>query len=116
MIPELYIIGGEVYMIISIFVGIIFLVFAYLVGEKKKINIIHLYHYRNVKEEDKPAYCKEFGKGLSIIGISSVMEGILECWSKIEWTGYLYWICICYAFYVFHKAQMKYNDGKWFSF
>ncbi len=49
-----YIIGGEVYMTISILVGIIFLVLAYLA-------------------------------------------------------------CICYAFFVFHKAQMKYNDGKWFS-
>lgn len=103
------------YMITSILVAILFLVLAYLVGEKKKINIIHSYHYRNVKDEDKPAYCKEFGKGLNIIGISSVLIAILEYWLKSEWIWYLYLACICYALFIFHKAQMKYNDGKWFS-
>ena len=101
--------------IINILISILFFILAYFVGVKGKINLIHFYHWKNVKDEDKIPYTKEFGKGLNIIGIGLVVTSIFEYFSKSEWMWVIYVACFCYAFLIFHRAQMKYNNRKWFS-
>ncbi len=59
--------------IITVLVGIILIVFAYLIGVRKKINLVHSYHYKNVSENDKPSFCKGVGLGNLIIGIGLVL-------------------------------------------
>lgn len=54
--------------VIMLFVGIMLLVMGYFIGVKQKINLVHSYHYKNVAEEDKPAFCKKIGLGNAIIG------------------------------------------------
>lgn len=101
-------------LIIVMLVSVVFFVIAYLVGQKGKINLIHSHHHKNVKEHDKKAYTKEFEKGMNIIASGLFVNGLLEYFTKIEWLWILYLANMFYGFWIFHKAQMKYNDGKWF--
>ena len=39
--------------IIETLLGILLIVFAYLIGCKGQIQLLHSYHYQNVSEEDK---------------------------------------------------------------
>ncbi|MBP0965228.1 MAG: DUF3784 domain-containing protein [Oscillospiraceae bacterium] len=59
--------------IITVLVGILLIVFAYLIGVRKKIQLVHSYHYKNVSEDDKPSFCKGVGLGNLIIGIGLVL-------------------------------------------
>lgn len=42
--------------IIETLLGILLIVFAYLIGCKGKIQFLHSYYYQNVSEEDKKPY------------------------------------------------------------
>ena len=48
-------------MAITMPVGILFIIFGLLLAIKHKINLIHDYHYKNVKEQDIKAYTKLWG-------------------------------------------------------
>lgn len=39
--------------IIFLIVGLIFVVLVYLLGIRKKVTLLHSYHYKNIIEEDK---------------------------------------------------------------
>lgn len=103
------------YILINFSVSILFFVLAYFIGTKEKIELIHDYHHKNVKEEDKKAYTALYSRGLRLIGFGLVATSVLEYFTKND----LYWIIYLFsfvsAFAIFHKAQMKYNDGKWFT-
>ena len=105
MIPEL---------ITYIGVGILTFVFAFLLIKKQKINLVHSYHHKNVKEEDIPAYTRQMGIGLLLIGAGCIITGLINFFSKKHLGIIAFVICSVAGFAVTNRAQKKYN-GSWFS-
>ncbi|MFI3228046.1 MAG: DUF3784 domain-containing protein [Clostridia bacterium] len=97
---------------IEIIVSVVFLVLGYLIYKKQKINLIHSYHYKNVKDEDKKAYTKEFCKGMNTIAMVLLITSILNYVTNNEWFWIIFCLTFAYSFMIFRKAQMKYNSGK----
>ena len=99
--------------VVDIAVGLLCIVLGFLIWKKQKINILHDYHYRNVKEEDKPAYTRLMGIGTMLVGVGVVATGVFNLFeSRFWWAGLLVGSVAGIA--VMNKAQKKYN-GSWFS-
>ena len=96
--------------IIEMAVGALCIVLGLLVWLKRKVSILHSYHYKNVKEEDLPVYCRLVGIGLALIGLGIVLTGILNIFELSLW-----WIPLLVGFVaggtVFVYAQKKYNGS-----
>ena len=99
--------------VIDLAVGLLCIVLGILLWVKQKISILHDYHYQNVKKEDIPAYTRQMGIGLIIIGAGIGLTGLLNLSYSPAW-----WIPLCAGLaaglLVVHRAQMRYN-GSWFS-
>ena len=95
-------------------IGILFIVFGLLLAIKQKINLIHNYHHKNVKEQDIKAYTKLWGIALIIWGICICLVGIINLISHTEfgWIAFGFGMLTCIL--IGNKAQKKYN-GSWFS-
>ncbi|MDI9394660.1 MAG: hypothetical protein QM426_04250 [Euryarchaeota archaeon] len=80
---------------------------------KGRINLIHSYHTKNIKNEDIMNYAKLFSKGLYVIGIGCLIAGFF-IYNEIG-IGVLLSIFsgIIIGLLFIHKAQKKYNRG-WF--
>ena len=63
--------------IITAIVGVLLIVLGYLVWKKEKISLLHDYHYNNVSQEDKEAFCAMSGKGLVAIGAGLLITAVL---------------------------------------
>lgn len=80
---------------------------------KGHYQLLHKYHYRNVK--DLGGYCHEIGKELMFMCIPLFLSSVLELWSSIEVIALLskliltigFLICFIFIF----KTQLKYNGG-----
>lgn len=89
----------------------LFLYLGFLLWKKEKITILHNYHYTKVKEQDKKAYTRIMGLGMSVIGIgcaASGMIGTFTQWSKNGiplGAGFVIGLCIM------KYGQTKYNHG-----
>ena len=99
--------------IIEFAVGAACIILGLLIWKKQKINVIHEYHYQNVKAEDIPAYTRLMGIGQLIIGIGISVTGVLNLFELAQW-----WMPLTAGFIaglaVINRAQLKYN-GSWFS-
>lgn len=58
---------------ISIGIGILFIVMSYFMIVHKKIQLLHAYHYKRVKEQDKNKVSVLSGIGLCVTGIGMVI-------------------------------------------
>ncbi len=58
-------------------VGILLGVLGYLIWVKKKISLLHAYHYDKVANEDKDIFCTVCGVGLTVIGIGAIAAAII---------------------------------------
>ena len=58
-------------------VGVILSVLGYFIWVKKKISLLHDYHYDKVAEEDKNIFCTLSGVGVFIIGIGILLSGVI---------------------------------------
>ena len=96
--------------IIETSVGVLLIVLGSLVWFKRKVSLLHTYHYKNVKEEDLPAYCRMVGIGLILIGLGIGVTGVLNLFYLSLW-----WIPVLVGFVsgltVFIIAQKKYNGS-----
>ena len=99
--------------IIELAVGSVCIIIGLLIWLKKKISLVHEYHYKNVKKEDVPAYTRLLGHGLLFVGIGICVTGLLNLLKSTLW-----WIPMLAGFAsgltVLSIAQKKYN-GSWFS-
>ena len=95
-------------------VGILCLIFAFLLIKKHKIKLIHDYHHKNVTEKDVPAYTKQMGLGLLLIGAGCLVTGIINFFTKKQFGIIALVIASIAGLVVTNKAQKKYN-GSWFS-
>lgn len=94
-------------------VGLLLVVMGWVIWKKKKISLIHDYHYQNVREADIPAYARLIGMGLILIGAGICVTGLLVLLASSLW-----WVSLVAGFaagiMVMNKGQKKYN-GSWFS-
>ena len=78
----------------------------------KKLSVLHDYHYKNVKQEDIPAYSRAMGIGLILIGAGICLTGVINLLTRSA----LCWIAFVAGFtagmIIMGKAQKKYN-GSW---
>lgn len=90
--------------------GLIFLALGYFIGIRKKVNLIHSYHYTKVKAEDIDAYASKMGEGVSLMGSGMIASGVID-----QMLGDYGWIAlvlfILLGFVVITRAQYKYNGG-----
>jgi len=98
-------------LIIMTIVGIIFIWIGILIWKKEKISLIHSYHYKKVKEENKKAYTEQMGKGISILGFGMILTGILNYTLNtiLGWIVLVISFVLGFAFII--KAQKKFNGG-----
>lgn len=96
--------------IIETAVGALCIVLGCLIWFKRKVSLLHSYHYKNVKEEDLPVYCRLVGIGLILMGLGIVTAGVLNLFYLSLW-----WIPLVVGFVsggaVFVYAQKKYNGS-----
>lgn len=96
--------------LIEIAVSMMCAVLGLLLWKKQKISILHDYHYRNVKKEDIPAYARQMGIGLMILGAGIFVSSLFELAYSSLW-----WIPLTAGFFlgliVIYKAQKKYNGS-----
>ena len=95
-------------------VGVLLIVLGLLIWKKRKVSLLHDYHYKNVKEEDVPAYARGMGIGLIVMGAGECVSGVchLAGLMTLSWVA----LAVFYAAGIvwMHKIQKKYN-GSWFS-
>ena len=96
--------------IIDFAVGLTCIILGLLIWKKQKISILHSYHYKNVKQEDIPAYTRLMGIGNIIIGAGICLSGLLNIACPKAW-----WIPMVggfvVGFIIIYKAQKKYNGS-----
>lgn len=94
-------------------VGAVLAVLGLLTWKKQKVSFLHRYHYKNVKEEDIPAYTRQMGVGQILVGAGLCLTGVLRLFVKspVFWAPFAVGGVI--GLFIMHKAQMKYN-GSWF--
>ncbi len=72
--------------LIDLIVGTACIAFGLLIWKKQKISLLHDYHYRNVKQEDLPAFSRQMGIGLILVGTGIFVTGLLEsAYSSFWW-------------------------------
>ena len=96
--------------IIELAVGAICIVLGILLWKKQRITILHDYHYKHVKKDDIPAYTRQMGIGLIIIGAGIIITGLLNlAYSALWWIPLLTGFVIGLA--AIYRAQKKYNGS-----
>ena len=95
-------------------VGILLVVLGLVIWKKQKIGLIHEYHYKNVKPEDVPAYTRQIGIGLIVIGAGLCATGAACIFVQSAASLLALVPGFVIGLIVLHKAQMRYN-GSWFS-
>ena len=99
--------------IVELAIGLLCVVLGLVIWIKRKVSLVHTYHYKNVKQEDLPAYTRLLGIGLILIGVGICVTGLLNLFESAFW-----WIPMAVGFVagfiVMSIAQKKYN-GSWFS-
>lgn len=96
--------------IIEFAVGAICVILGLLLWIRRKVSLLHDYHYRNVRKEDLPAYTRQMGIGLILIGAGIMITGLLNLAYSSLW-----WILLAAGFVsgitVLYRAQKKYNGS-----
>ena len=96
--------------IIEMAVGALCIVLGLLIWLKRKVSLLHSYHYKNVKEEDLPVYCRLAGIALMLIGVGIIVAGVLNLFYLSLW-----WVPLVVGFTVgfsiFIYAQKNYNGS-----
>ena len=90
--------------------GIACIVLGTMIWKKRKISLIHDYHYRNVKQEDLSAFARSIGIGIILIGAGIGITGTLDL------LGSSFWWAPMLAGFVFgsvviFRALKKYNGS-----
>ena len=106
--------AGIIETIITLPTGLALIIVGLLLWQKQKIQLIHDYHYKNVKQQDVKAYTRLWGIALIIFGSCICPIGIIDSIlrSGIGWALFVTGIVVC--FIMGNKAQKTYN-GSWFS-
>ena len=91
-------------------VGLLVIVLGLVLWIKRKVSILHDYHYKNVKQEDIPAYTRLMGIGLIFVGLGIGVSGVLDLIYSVWWWTPLV-VGFVSGFTVIIIAQKKYNGS-----
>lgn len=98
--------------IVTITIGILLLILAYLIGYKKQIGLLHSYHYKNVSIKDIPIFCKKVGLGLVLIVIAVFCKALLDSlYPNVYWTDYICMIPLAIGLLTCIYYIRKYNGS-----
>ena len=93
--------------------GLLCIILGLMLWKKRKLSLLHSFHYKNVKETNIPGYTRLMGTGLILTGAGICITGLFNLYYSSLW-----WIPlaggITSGIIVMHRAQKKYN-GSWFS-
>ena len=96
--------------VIKIAVGAVCIALGLVLWFKRKVTILHENQYKNVKEEDIPAFARMIGIGLCVVGAGIITSGILDFFFPKFW-----WISFTAGFVVglaiMYIAEVKYNGS-----
>ena len=96
--------------VIKIALGAAVIALGLVVWFKRKITILHENQYKNVKEEDIPAYARLIGIGMMLVGAGLILSGILDFFFPRFW-----WISlsagIVSGLTVMYISEVKYNGS-----
>ena len=103
--------------IIGIIIGLVIIVLG-IINLTGNISIMHSYHYKRVKEEDKLPFARLVGAGMVIIGIGVATMGALTYASTLTANTLLADIgnvcliaCFVVGLVLIFYAMFKYNKG-----
>lgn len=71
--------------VIEAAVGLACVILGLLIWIKRKLSLIHDYHFKNVKAEDVPAYARGIGLGMIAVGLGIITTGILNLFYSPYW-------------------------------
>ena len=92
-------------------VGVILIVLGLQTWKNQKASFLHDNHYKNVKEEDLPAYTRAAGIGQIVTGAGLILTGLVRRFTEswISWVPLVAALVVGFA--ILHSAQKKYNGG-----
>ena len=97
-------------LIVEFSVAALCIVLGLVLWLKQKISLLHDYHYQHVKKEDIPAYTRQMGIGIILIGAGIGLDGLLTFLDSPYW-----WIPLAAGIVlgavVMYRAQKKYNGS-----
>ncbi len=96
-------------------IGAVLVWMGLLIWKKQRIDLIHSYHYGDVKVEDYPVYTAEMGKQLTTLGACLIVVGIFNYLLQTQWGWLIFLTVSAYILVQFWKIQRQYN-GRLFSF
>ncbi len=103
-------IGMIIGCIIDFAVGLACIIIGLMVWKKQKLSLLHDYPYKHVKRADIPAYTRQIGIGIFIIGAGICITGVLNLFESSVW-----WIPlfggIAAGLIIMYMAQKKYNGS-----
>lgn len=97
--------------VVTIIAGVILLVLGWQIWKNEKITLIHSYHYKNVRDENKKAYTTEIGMAAIIIAIGIILTGIVDYTTQSVYGWYVFLFSFAVGVILIIHAQIKYNDG-----
>ena len=94
-------------------VGLLLIVIGLLVWKKRKVTLVHDYHWKNVRKKDLPAYCRLIGLGLVLMGAGAVLCGLVGVLTQSQKGLWCFALGMAAGLVPMNRAQKKYN-GSWF--
>lgn len=95
--------------ILFIVLGLVFLLLAWFIAIKQKINLIISYHHEKVNEENKKSYCMICGIATAATGIGFIVSGIMIIFIQTIWTFIPMTVGIIIGLGLFLAAGFVYN-------
>ncbi len=92
-------------------IGSILILVGGLIWGKQKIQLIHDYHHGHVREQDIPAYTRQMGQGIMMMGLACLLVGVFTCLDRQSLGWGLFSIIFLLATVRVYRAQKKYNGG-----
>ena len=90
-------------------VGLLCLIFGYLLGVKEKITLLHDYHCTRVSEGDRRAFCRRSGLGLGILGLGILVSALLLVLTRSVFSFAAFALGFAAGLVLLVRAGKKYN-------
>ena len=91
--------------------AVLFLIIALVLILGKNPEILHTYHWKNVKEEYKKTYSIQMGIGMLISFITNTAGALINYFTKTNWGWLSFGIGLLSSFVYWTYIQKKYNGG-----
>ena len=93
-------------------IGLLLIVLGLLIWRKRKITLIHDYHWKNVRKRDVPAYTRLMGIGLCVMGAGVALTGPINVVFHTQKGLFAFAAGFAAGMILMGKAQKRYN-GSW---